>query len=281
MNKIIQDYKTLVVFTFVIASLFLASRIPTHAQVACTSAPQAYVSSAYLMANPGETVNNQLMIRNTNPVECGNIDYVISRSYPSGWTLNITNTTNVAPQTTTAVPFSITTAASGVGGSYPYQFWIARLVGDSTPVTTALGLIQIIPPTPTATNTPTPTATYTPTPTNTPTATYTPSPTPTFTLTPTPTPDITAPVVNITSPTHMSTVPRNSSVTITATATDNVAVTQVKFYVDNALKCTDTTAPYTCVFSTATKKNVTHMLKAQAEDAALNISSHTIQVITK
>ena len=50
----------------------------------------------------------------------------------------------------------------------------------------------------------------------------------------------------ITRPTNGSTVSRNTSVTIAATATDNRSVARVLFYVNNTLKCTDTTSAYSC-----------------------------------
>jgi subtilisin family serine protease len=53
-----------------------------------------------------------------------------------------------------------------------------------------------------------------------------------------------------------------NNVTITASVTDSLAITQVAFYVDNTLKCTDTTASYSCAWNT--KKN--------------NVGNHTIRV---
>jgi len=56
--------------------------------------------------------------------------------------------------------------------------------------------------------------------------------------------DSVAPTVSITSPANGAIVARRSTITITATASDNVGVTRVEFLVDGALQCTDTTAPY-------------------------------------
>src|SRR6185436_16336689 len=57
-----------------------------------------------------------------------------------------------------------------------------------------------------------------------------------------------APTVAITNPVNGATVARKSNVTITATASDNVVVTRVEFLVNGALQCTDTAAPYSCVW---------------------------------
>src|SRR5262249_49411890 len=50
-------------------------------------------------------------------------------------------------------------------------------------------------------------------------------------------PDTTPPTVSITSPTNGATVSRGSTATITASATDNVKVSRVEFYINGALKC--------------------------------------------
>lgn len=133
-------------------------------------------------------------------------------------------------------------------------------------------------PIPTATAAPTQTPSPTPTHTITPTRTPTRTLTPTRTRTPTPPPDTTAPSVSITNPTNGGTVKRNSSITIRATATDNTAVTRVRFYVNGSLKCTDTSASYTCTWSVGKTAHVTYSLQAVANDAAGNTGTHTISV---
>ncbi len=113
----------------------------------------------------------------------------------------------------------------------------------------------------------------------TPTSTNTPTPTPTNTPTPTLIPYTTAPTVSITSPLNGSAVKHNTNVTIAANASDNVGVTKVEFYVNNVLKCTDTTAPYSCVWFVPAKRNVNYVLVAKAYDAANNVgTSSTVTV---
>ena len=65
----------------------------------------------------------------------------------------------------------------------------------------------------------------------------------------------------------------SGSVTFNATATDNVGVTKVEFYVDGALKSTSTVAPYTVAFDSTTLTNAAHSLTAKAYDAANNIGT--------
>ena len=93
--------------------------------------------------------------------------------------------------------------------------------------------------------------------------------------------DTTPPTVAITSPANGANVPRKSNVTITATANDNVGVTRVEFLVNGALQCTDTTAPYSCVWRVPGAMNKTHQLQARAFDAANNSATATIQVIAR
>jgi hypothetical protein len=59
-------------------------------------------------------------------------------------------------------------------------------------------------------------------------------------------------------------------ITLGATASDNVGVSQVEFYVDNALKGSDTSSPYSITLNSTTLSNGTHTLTAKAFDAAGN-----------
>lgn len=62
----------------------------------------------------------------------------------------------------------------------------------------------------------------------------------------------------------------SGTITLSATASDNVGVTKVEFYVDNALKGADTTSPYSMTLNSTTLSNGTHSLTAKAYDAAGN-----------
>ena len=86
--------------------------------------------------------------------------------------------------------------------------------------------------------------------------------------------DVTPPVVTILSPisgASLSTVGANAQ--IAASATDNVAVSQVSFYIDNVLKCTDTSAPYTCAWNTKKTSPGPHIIKVTAWDRSNNSAS--------
>jgi hypothetical protein len=84
--------------------------------------------------------------------------------------------------------------------------------------------------------------------------------------------------VSITSPANGSTVKRGTTVTITAAASDNVAVTKVEFSVNGSLTCTDMTAPYTCNWSVPGKPNVKYTLTTKAYDAANNTAASSVSV---
>ena len=89
--------------------------------------------------------------------------------------------------------------------------------------------------------------------------------------------DTTAPTTSITAPANGATVSGTTSVT--ATASDNVGVTKVEFWLDGALKSTDTTSPYAWSWDTTTASNGSHALVSKAYDAALNVgTSSTVSV---
>jgi hypothetical protein len=113
-----------------------------------------------------------------------------------------------------------------------------------------------------------------------PQTTTTPTPSPTNALTPTPTlvPDTTSPTVNITNPLNGSTVKHRTTVTITASASDNVGVSKVEFSVNNSLLCTDTTTPYTCAWSVSAKRGLTYTITAKVYDEAGNSAINSITV---
>jgi hypothetical protein len=90
--------------------------------------------------------------------------------------------------------------------------------------------------------------------------------------------DAAAPTVRITSPSNGASVPKGKTVTIAAEATDNVGVAKVEFSVSGVLRCTDTTAPYTCAWAVPKTAGVTYALTARAFDAAGNTATHSITV---
>ena len=91
--------------------------------------------------------------------------------------------------------------------------------------------------------------------------------------------DTIAPTVSITTPSNGATV-SGASVTVSATASDNVGVSGVQFKLDGAnLGSEDTTSPYSITWDTTTASNGSHSLTAVARDAAGNTTtSSTVNV---
>jgi hypothetical protein len=88
--------------------------------------------------------------------------------------------------------------------------------------------------------------------------------------------DITPPSVSITSPTNGASV--QATITVAASASDNIGVSSVSFKVDGAVVSTDNSAPYSFSWNTGTVAAGVHSLTATANDAAGNSNSHTLQV---
>jgi hypothetical protein len=85
-----------------------------------------------------------------------------------------------------------------------------------------------------------------------------------------------SPQVTITSPINDATV--NETITITATASDNVGVAKVEFYVGGVLKSTVASAPYVYSWDTTTVTNGNYVLVAKAYDAAGNTNTSSVSV---
>ena len=94
--------------------------------------------------------------------------------------------------------------------------------------------------------------------------------------------DTTPPTVSIAAPVNNTSVTKKSTVTLSATASDNVGVTTVSFFVNGTLICSDTTSPYTCAWKVPAAPNRTYQLQAKAYDAQANIgTSSTITVVSR
>ena len=90
--------------------------------------------------------------------------------------------------------------------------------------------------------------------------------------------DTTPPTTSITAPAGGATV--SGTTTVTASASDNVGVTKVEFYVDGVLKSTDTTSPYSWAWDTTTATNGSHSLTSKAYDAANNTGTSAAVGVT-
>ena len=91
--------------------------------------------------------------------------------------------------------------------------------------------------------------------------------------------DTTPPTISITSPYNGATVGKN--VYVAATASDNVGVVSVSFYVDNALVATDSSASYGFTWKSQQYSRGSHTLTAKAKDAAGNVGSSSITVTVR
>jgi len=90
--------------------------------------------------------------------------------------------------------------------------------------------------------------------------------------------DTTPPTISITAPLNGASV--SGTVSVNASASDNVGVTKVEFYLDGALKFTDTTSPYSWSWDTTTATNGAHSLTSKAYDAALNTGTSAAVNVT-
>ena len=93
--------------------------------------------------------------------------------------------------------------------------------------------------------------------------------------------DTTAPSVSITQPASGSKVSKGSTITIKASASDDVGIAKVAFYVNGVLTCVSPFAPYTCNWTVPSTPGVTYTITAQAFDIALNSASSSVQVTSQ
>jgi len=94
-------------------------------------------------------------------------------------------------------------------------------------------------------------------------------------------PDTIRPTIAITSPVGGAVVSRGSTVTITATASDNVGVMKVEFYVGSKLLSADTSSPFAANWKVPAKSGVSYTITAIAYDAAGNTASIISKVTAK
>ncbi len=92
--------------------------------------------------------------------------------------------------------------------------------------------------------------------------------------------DNTAPTIAITSPANGATIQRNAILNINANASDNFGVVKVEFFVGTTLRCTVTSAPYTCAWQVPNQKG-SFSLRATAYDVVGKTTTHTISVSSR
>src|SRR6266850_3316077 len=92
-------------------------------------------------------------------------------------------------------------------------------------------------------------------------------------------PDTTPPTATVTAPLNGATV--NGTISVTATASDNVGVAGVQFLLDGQpLGSEDTAAPYSTTWDSTTAANGTHTVAARARDLAGNLATSTSVSVT-
>ena len=90
--------------------------------------------------------------------------------------------------------------------------------------------------------------------------------------------DTQAPTTSVTAPSGGSTVA--GTTIVTASASDNVGVTSVEFYLDNVLQSTDSASPYSWTWNTTASSNGSHSLTSKAYDAATNVGTSLPVTVT-
>lgn len=88
--------------------------------------------------------------------------------------------------------------------------------------------------------------------------------------------DTTKPTVGLTAPANGGTYSGN--ITVSATASDNVAVSKVDILVDNVVKTSLTNSPYTYVFDSKSVANGSHTITARAYDSAPTPNQNEVTV---
>ncbi len=317
------------------------------AQPTCDRPVQLSLGSTTQSAYRSDVVSNTLNVTNPNDSACGSKLYGISRSYPSGWTINIPYSVTVNPGATEEVGFDLTVASNAAYQSHDYSLLVGGseggvLVGVNgtvnvnprcdLPVQASLsysshtakagntinnnlvltnpniaecspktyiysrgypgGWNMTIQPNATVNSGETVSVPFDLTLASNATVgnhTYdflvyniwadgsgqTPVAGTVNVL------ENIAPTVSVSTPANNARVNKNKPLTINATASDNVGVSKVEFYVNNVLTCTDTTSAYACTFTTINQSGFAYILTAKAYDAANNTSTSSVSVITK
>lgn len=96
-----------------------------------------------------------------------------------------------------------------------------------------------------------------------------------------PAPDTTPPSVSIMQPADGSTLSRGSTITIKATASDNVGIAKVAFYINGTLTCVSPFAPYTCNWRVPFKPRMMYTITAEAFDIASNSAFSSVKVTSR
>jgi Bacterial Ig domain len=92
--------------------------------------------------------------------------------------------------------------------------------------------------------------------------------------------DASPPVAAMLQPTGATSIGRRSRVNVAITASDDVGVARVEFYVNGGLMCTFAASPYTCAWRVPAAAGKTYSLQAKAYDAAGNVGVSGVVSVT-
>jgi hypothetical protein len=199
-------------------------------------------SSAQQSAAPGTTVYYHLEILNNDSLACGVSDFTFANaSLPEGWGFAPTNgVEQVDAQELTGYSVWYTSPSDAYNGDYDFTVSVTRA---EEPSQQAINLRYTVTGGQTE-----------PTPVDPPVAA----------------PDTTAPALAILSPTAGATVKKGSTVTISVSASDNIGIAQIDYFVDGSLVCTGSSTD--CAWKTPARKG-TFQIEVRASDAAGNTTS--------
>lgn len=96
-----------------------------------------------------------------------------------------------------------------------------------------------------------------------------------------PLPDATRPRAAISQPADGSTVRRGTTVTINASATDDVGIAKVGFFVNGTLICVSPFPPYSCSWSVPSRAGRVYTLTARAFDTSSNTFDASVKVTSR
>jgi hypothetical protein len=94
--------------------------------------------------------------------------------------------------------------------------------------------------------------------------------------------DRTPPIVRLTNPGTGARVKRNTTITLSAYASDDVELVSVEFLVDGVRRCVVLTVPYACRWAVPAPRNRRYMLAARATDTSGNVGhGAVVEVMAK
>jgi chitinase len=92
--------------------------------------------------------------------------------------------------------------------------------------------------------------------------------------------DLAAPETTILYPATEARVPGNTVVNIKASASDDVEVKKVEFYINGRLRCTKTAAPYICDWPVPNQAGRVYIIQSKAYDGTGKVGESDGEVVT-